>query len=246
MFRLLVGLALMPTSALTLLAAAQVLALLAARAPSAFPFLAGLLLAVAAWLFGRYCAISDSSPAGWLGAFTRRVYIFGHELTHALAAWSVGGKVLGFKVGESGGHVDLSHSNAFIALAPYCIPIYTLLLIFAYRLLLWLKPGARYDSLFPVLVGLTLAFHGLKTIEVIFDRRQPDLAQAGGVVFSLAWIALANGLVVLILLKALFPGAVALGGDLRLIGQRTAGFWNWLWRFLKPLTTGFAAQLRRA
>lgn len=245
MLRLLVGLALMPSSALTLLAAAQAMALLAARAPSAFPFLAGLLLAVAAWLFGRYCAVSDAGPVGWIGAAARRIYVFGHELTHALAAWSVGGKVLGFKVGDSGGHVDLSHSNAFIALAPYCVPIYTLLLIFGYRLLLWLRPGSGNDFIFPILVGLTLAFHGIKTFEVLFDRRQPDLAQAGGLVFSLSWIALANGLLVLILLKALFPGAVALSDDLRLIGERTEGFWGWLWHFLKPLTTGFAAQLRR-
>jgi hypothetical protein len=235
----------MPSSALTLLAAARAMALLAAHAPSAFPFLAGLLLAAAAWLFGRYCAVSEAGPVGWLGAFTRRLYIFGHELTHALAAWSVGGKVLGFKIGESGGHVDLSHSNAFIALSPYCVPIYTLLLIFGYRLLLWLRPALGNAGLFAVLVGLTLAFHGLKTFEVLFDRRQPDLAQAGGVVFSLSWIAFANGLVVLILLKALFPGSVALAEDLRLVGERTAGFWGWLWHFLKPLTTGFAAQLRR-
>src|ERR1019366_7011458 len=107
MIRLLVGLALMPSSALTLLAAGRALALLASRSSAAFPFLAGLLLAMASWLFLRYCAISDAGPVGWAGALSRRAYIFGHELTHALAAWSVGGSVLGFKVGETGGHVDL-------------------------------------------------------------------------------------------------------------------------------------------
>ena len=245
MIRLLIGLALMPTSALTLAAAAQSLALLAARAPSAFPFLAGVLVAVAAWLFGRYCAASDSGPTAWLGAVSRRVYVFGHELTHALAAWSVGGKVLGFSVGASGGHVDLSHSNAFISLAPYCVPIYTLTAILSYRLLLWLKPSAGGSLIFLAVVGLTLAFHGLKTFEVLFDLRQPDLRQAGGVVFSMAWIGLANGLVVLLLIKALFPDAVALSLELSLTAARTAWFWTWLWHFLKPLTTGFASQLKR-
>ena len=107
MVRLLIGLALMPSSALTLAAAAKALALLASRSSAAFPFVAGLLLATAAWIFLRYCSVSDAGPVGWAGALARRTYIFGHELTHALAAWSVGGKVLGFKVGETAGHVDL-------------------------------------------------------------------------------------------------------------------------------------------
>ncbi|MBI3552312.1 MAG: hypothetical protein HY077_07320 [Elusimicrobia bacterium] len=242
MIRLIIGLALMPSAALTMLAAAHALASIIA-ASSAFPFLSGLLLALACWLFGRYCTVSDSGPAGWTGALTHRLYVFGHELTHAMAAWSVGGKVLGFKVGEAGGHVDLSQTSAFIALAPYCVPIYTVGVIIGYRLLLWLKPPSGNHGIFLILVGLTLAFHGLKTFEVLWDNRQPDLAQAGGVVFSLAWIALANGFVVLLLLKALFPDAVPLGADLRAVGQRTAGFWRWLWHFLRPLTTGFASQL---
>jgi hypothetical protein len=198
---------------------------------------------MASWLFLRYCAISDAGPVGWAGALSRRAYIFGHELTHALAAWSVGGSVLGFKVGETGGHVDLSHSSAFIALAPYCVPIYTIVVILGYRLFVWLKPAHSNSLLFLTLVGLTLAFHALKTFEVIWDRTQPDLAQAGGVVFSLAWIGLANGLVVLVLLKALFPDAITFVDDVRAVSDRTVVFWLWLWHFVKPLTTGFASQL---
>jgi hypothetical protein len=233
----------MPTSAAAFYAAIKALALLG-WTQSAFPFLAGLLIATALWLFGRYCVVDETGPASWAGALSRRFYVFGHELTHALAAWSVGGKVHGFKVGDAGGPVDLSHSNAFIALAPYCFPIYTLGVILIYRGLVYWKPSASNPMLFLLFVGLTLAFHGLKTFEVLWDGKQPDLQQAGGVIFSIAWIGLANGAVVLLLMKGLFPGSVALGAESRLVWERTLLFWSRVWQFLKPLTNGFASQLK--
>src|SRR5215204_1726879 len=47
------------------------------------------------------------------------VYVFGHELTHAVWAWLFGGRVKRFKASASGGHVILTKSNFLIALAPY-------------------------------------------------------------------------------------------------------------------------------
>ena len=154
------------------------------------------------------------------------VYVFGHELTHALAAWMSGAKVHAFKAGAEGGHVDLSSSNAFIALAPYCLPVYTVAVIFSYRAVLWLKPALAGESVFLLLIGLTLAFHALYTVECLWDLRQPDLAAAGGLVFSLALILLANAAALLLLLKALFPGLVALTPHLEFTWKMTAGFWG--------------------
>ncbi len=171
--------------------------------------------------------VGEGGPAAAGAALVRRAYVFGHELTHALAAWAVGAQVHGFHVGEDGGHVDLSRSNAFIALAPYCVPIYTLLVIAGYRVLVWLRPGAGSPGLFLGLLGLTLAFHVLLTFESLVDQRQPDLTAAGGVVFSLALIALSNGLLVLLLLKLLFPRAVALSEPLWLVMTSSAAFWSW-------------------
>ena len=45
------------------------------------------------------------------------VYVFGHELTHALWTWALGGKVKKFKAAASGGHVVVTRSNFLIALA---------------------------------------------------------------------------------------------------------------------------------
>ena len=60
------------------------------------------------------------------------VYVFGHELTHALWTWFFGGKVKKFKVTARGGHVIITKSNSIIALAPYFFPVYGVLVVLVY------------------------------------------------------------------------------------------------------------------
>ncbi len=235
MLRLLLGLALLPSSVLTLAVAVEALGVLA-REPAALPFLAGIALCLALRLLGRRAA----GPS-WLSSLESRLYVFGHELTHALAAWSFGAKVLGFKVSQEGGHVDLSRSNAFVALAPYCLPIYSILTVLAYRLLLAFWPVEAH-GVFLAALGLTLFFHLIKTFECLWASRQPDLSAAGGVVFSLAAIALANALVVLLLVKVLFPGSLSLWGSLKRSAELSFSFWVGLARFLEPLRRSLVSQ----
>lgn len=244
MIRLLVGLALMPTALLSLAAAARALGTACLRSPSAVPFAAGAALSLAFWLFARYL-VEGAGPGSWLAAAASRIYVFGHELTHALAAWSVGGKVHSFHVGEDGGHVDVSESNAFVALAPYCVPIFTLVVVAGWRVVLWRRPDAP-DSAFLVLMGLTLSFHLLKTFECLWDRRQPDLHAAGGAVFSLAWIGLANGALLLLLVKVLFPRAVDLSAEVYAAASWSARFWSGAWRRAAPVVASAGERLGAA
>ena len=51
------------------------------------------------------------------------LYVFGHELTHALWTWVFGGRVKKFKVTGKGGHVVITKSNFIIVLAPYFFQI---------------------------------------------------------------------------------------------------------------------------
>ena len=51
------------------------------------------------------------------------VYVFGHELTHALWTWLFGGRVKRFKATSNGGHVVISKTNFLIVLAPYFFPL---------------------------------------------------------------------------------------------------------------------------
>ena len=243
MIRLILGLALLPTAALTVFSAAHVLSALFAKAPSAWPFLAGAGAASGLWLLGLAAQSRGRDAGARVLRALRWVYVFGHEVTHVLAAWSVGGQVHGIEVSSDGGHVDLSRSGAFISLAPYCIPIYTVIVVVGYRVMQWLYPGRLGLGAFLALMGVTLAGHLLMTGECLWQRRQPDLAAAGGLVFSLAVIAICNGLVVMVLTKALFPRAVALAGPLRQVVELSAGFWVWNYRFLKgflgPIQKGY-------
>ena len=268
MIRLILGLALLPTAALTVFAAAQSLGALLANAPSAWPFLAGAGTAAGLWLLGLAAQRSGRTaahdgqrtsrePSGrrlcrdagaWALRALRWIYVFGHEFTHVLAAWSIGAEVHGMEVRSDGGHVDLSRSGAFISLAPYCVPIYTVLVVVGYRLLQWLAPDRLGLGGFLALMGATLAGHLFMTAECLWQRRQPDLAAAGGMVFSLAVIALCNGLLVMGLSKALFPQAVAVAGPLRQVLHLSAGFWVWSYRFVKgvlgPIQKGYPGLWR--
>ena len=67
------------------------------------------------------------------------IYVFGHELTHALWTWLFGGQVKKMKVSSSGGHVIISKTNFLIALAPYFFPLYAVIVVgvFALGHLIW-------------------------------------------------------------------------------------------------------------
>lgn len=235
MLRLLVGLVLLPLSGSLLWVSARTLAGVAVASSTAAPFAAGLGLCFAGWAIGRWLVVDATGAAAWPGRAARFSYVLGHELTHAMAAWASGGSVYGIKVGEKEGHVDLSHTSAFVALAPYCFPFYALGVAVAYRVLLFARPDAGGEALFLFLMGGALGAHLLFTWDSLTQVRQPDLDAAGGAVFSWSLIAAANALVVLLMLKMLFPDAVALSDRLREAGGFAGRFWSFAWMRFKPL-----------
>jgi hypothetical protein len=202
------------------------------------PFVGGFFIVVVVWLLGRH-VFDPIGPLGWAMRFTRWLYVMGHELTHAMAAWSTGGKVYAIHVEESGGHVDLSESSVFVALAPYCVPFHALLVVIGYRLVLWWNPTLQAESLFLLLMGMALAFHALMTWETLTQTKQPDLEAAGGTVFSWALIATANGVCVLLVLKTLFPETVYLGRAFRQSGANAWFFWTGAWKLVFPAAKNF-------
>lgn len=234
MIRLLIGLALLPFSACLLWEAAKTLAGVAVGSSTAAPFGAGLGIAFAVWVIGRWLIVDPIGPAGWAARGARWSYVLGHELTHAFAAWATGGSVYAISVGETEGHVDLSHSSAFVALAPYCVPFYALAVAVGYRLLLWAKPDAGGEALFLFLLGGALGAHLLFTWDSLTQTRQPDLDAAGGVLFSVTLIAIANSLMIMLLLKGLFPASVPLLERLSEAAGATKRFWGLAWLWSRP------------
>ena len=123
-----------------------------------------------------------------------RTYVLGHELTHAMWALMMGGRVGKMKVGKDGGHVEVSKSNFLITLAPYFFPFYTFITITLYFLIgIWFE-AETYRAWWLGAVGFTWAFHITFTIHML-AQRQPDV-QEHGKIFSYAVIYLMNVLVI--------------------------------------------------
>jgi hypothetical protein len=118
------------------------------------------------------------------------VYVFGHELTHALWTWALGGKVKKFKASSKGGHVVVTKHNFVIALAPYFFPLYALLvvLMFAIGNLVW--NWQAYAVWFHLLLGAAYAFHITLTWHIL-QSHQTDISDQG-YIFSCVIIFLGN------------------------------------------------------
>jgi hypothetical protein len=139
-----------------------------------------------------------------------RIYVFGHELTHALAGVLSGGKVKSFKAGKSGGSVTLTKAGLFATLAPYFIPIYSLILSAAYGVLRLAgrDTALRFFPAFMFLFGAGMAFHASLTVFAI-TQGQPDLKRYG-IVFSLAVVLLFNVLLLETVFAVFFKAPVGI------------------------------------
>ena len=134
----------------------------------------------------------------WLIAFfglpkPLRVYVFGHELTHAIWVWLMGGEVSDFQVGREGGHIVTTRNNFWIALAPYFFPIYSILVLAIYGVASAMTDLQPFGRLLYALIGVTWAFHLTFTVWMI-PKSQSDLT-ANGTFFSLVLIYLINLLI---------------------------------------------------
>ena len=132
------------------------------------------------------------------------IYVFGHELTHAVWVWAMGGRVSKFKVTSEGGHIITNKHNFWIALAPYFFPLYSMLVIVAYGVAgLCGVDLSPYHRWLYGLIGATWAFHVTFTLWMI-PKGQTDLSYHGNF-FSLVVIYLMNLLVLTIFLVVASP-----------------------------------------
>jgi hypothetical protein len=166
----------------------------------------------------------------WLIAFfglSRPIilYVFGHELTHAIWVWLMGGRVSRFSVTRDGGHIVTNRSNFWIALAPYFFPLYSILVIALYGGLSLFMDVRPYGKLLYALIGVTWAFHFTFTCWMI-PKNQTDLSDHG-TFFSLVIIYLMNLtlLIVLLVVAARQVTFLALANDFI---ANTSNFAQWI------------------
>ena len=131
-------------------------------------------------------------------------YVFAHEMTHVFATYLSLGRVGKIEIGEEGGYIEASKTNWFITLAPYMIPLYTVVVFALYGCasLVWnlqfeLNVPLYFWSvivkpawLFYFWIGVTWSFHISFTYKVL-QQEQSDL-NVNGEFFSMMLIFLFN------------------------------------------------------
>jgi hypothetical protein len=137
------------------------------------------------WLVAFFCGI-------WMWGEPRplRAYIFGHELTHAIWVFAMGGRVSRFKVERTGGYIITDTHNFWIALAPYFYPIYGVAVVIIYGIASVFYDLSAFTPLLCGLIGFTWCFHMSFTLWMI-PKGQSDLTYHG-TFFSLVIIYLMN------------------------------------------------------
>ena len=148
------------------------------------------------------------------------IYVFGHELTHAIWTWAMGGKVKKFKASSKGGHVVVSKSNFLTVLAPYFFPLYAILIaaVFKGASLFW--NVERIAVWFHLLLGAAYGFHLTLTWQAL-QTEQSDVSSQG-YLFSATIIFLGNAIVLLVAIPAL-TAAVDLAVAFQWWGESTWG-----------------------
>ncbi len=157
------------------------------------------------------------------------IYVFGHELTHALWTWLFGGAVKKMKVTSKGGHVVISKTNFVIALAPYFFPLYVVLVVgvFALGNLIW--NWHHFLVWFHLCVGAAYAFHLTLTFHVL-QTQQSDITSQG-YLFSAVMIFLGNVLVLLFGIP-LLTAKVGMLNSLGWWAESTGMICHWLQRVI--------------
>jgi hypothetical protein len=124
------------------------------------------------------------------------VYVVGHELTHAIWTWLMGGRVKKIKATSRGGHVIVTKNNFVIALAPYFFPLYAILVVLVFLAGHWVWNWHGYLVWFHLFLGAAYSFHVTLTWHIL-QNRQSDVTDHG-YLFSAVIIFLGNIAVLLI------------------------------------------------
>lgn len=137
-----------------------------------------------------------------------RIYVWGHELTHAFFVILSRGKIKQIKLGANSGYVKTDKRNFLISLAPYYFPFYSAIVFVCFHVLTLFVPRATdFFGIYVFLLGFTFAFHIVFTFYVV-GKEQEDI-KYNGFVFSLVTIFLINELLFGLFLTVPLKGACA-------------------------------------
>ena len=116
-----------------------------------------------------------------------RLYVLGHELTHALWGLAFGARPSNLKVGLKGGSVTLTKSNVWITLAPYFFPFWTAMVGLIALVVRGFVSPLPCTGAWLFAVGFTWCFHVCFTLRSLLQA-QPDIQEYGHVFsYVLIW-----------------------------------------------------------
>ncbi len=158
-----------------------------------------------------------------------KLYVLGHELTHALCAWLSGGAAHRLRIGSHGGSVAVTTSNVFVVLAPYFLPLYAVLVLIAYFISgLFINP-APWHAWWMALLGLSWGFHLTFTCSTLSFPQQ-DIKEYGPL-FSYAMILFFNLLI--LALGLVWVGAPTFEEFIAVFTDELGIVARWPWRLWK-------------
>jgi hypothetical protein len=160
-----------------------------------------------------------------------RIYVFGHELTHALWTWLFGGRVKKFKATGNGGYVVVTKSNFPHRSRALFFSVYVALVIAAFALGHFLWNWRNYVVFCHLLIGAAYAFHITLTVHILRTRQSDITSQ--GYLFSAVIIFLGN-IFVLIIGIPLLTSEMPLSWAMRSWWADTLGVLQWLLAVARP------------
>jgi hypothetical protein len=119
-----------------------------------------------------------------------------------ISTYICGGKVKKVKIGTSYGSVNVNKVNTFIALSPYFVPLYTIIVTLLWAILKYIIKINLSIEILSFFIGFTIMFHLLLTIYAIYIGQQDF--KISGWLFSIIIIFIINCLILIFLFILLF------------------------------------------
>lgn len=177
----------------------------------------------------------------WKGQAWQILYIFAHEMTHALVGLLFFARIHKVSVKMTGGFVQLSKTNVLITLAPYCVPFYLLVSVILYGLAQWMTIDVIPFWIWAFLFGVTATFHVWYTANALLAVSQPDTHEYGR--FFSWWFILVMNLVFVTLALVVTSPQITLRGQTHRLMNSSRGIYVQLYHHVKTLSAHVLNQV---
>ena len=193
-------------------------------------------LGIVVYILSYYLINKFKKPNDTINSNLDFIEVFSHELTHAIVAILCMRKILSFHAERKNGVVWMTGgkwAEGIITLSPYCLPIFTMIMLFLWSLVATRSIVANEGLMaFDIIIGITLAFHVFCFYDQTGDY-QTDIKQFPSF-YAYTFIWVLRLLNLLIILLCYMPNKHT-GQPLKVWGA----FWYLICQFWNDITNFF-------